>query len=87
MPPPMPWWTWFAPPGLTRPRVATRDLLRRFPDVHDGWDRLGMVHEAGGDSRQAADCYRRVIDFIGHDSGMAEQFARLVASLDPPTAT
>ena len=34
------------------------------PDVHDGWDRLGMVHEARGNSRQAADCYRKVIDFI-----------------------
>jgi hypothetical protein len=29
-----------------------------------GWDRLGMVHEARGDTRQAADCYRKVIDFI-----------------------
>jgi hypothetical protein len=23
-----------------------------------------MVHEARGDTRQAADCYRKVIDFI-----------------------
>ena len=29
-----------------------------------GWDHLGMVHEARGDSRQAADCYRKVIAFI-----------------------
>ena len=29
-----------------------------------GWDHLGMVHEARGDTRQAADCYRKVIDFI-----------------------
>jgi tetratricopeptide (TPR) repeat protein len=67
--------------------AAARDLLRRFPDVHDGWDRLGMVHEARGDNRQAADCYRKVIDFIRrhpnrYDRGMLEQFARLVAKLD-----
>jgi hypothetical protein len=31
--------------------------------VHDGWDRLGMVHEARGDSQQAADCYRKVMLF------------------------
>ena len=44
---------------LNEAEAAARDLLVRFPDVHDGWDRLGMVHEARGDSRQAADCYAR----------------------------
>ena len=77
---------------LDEAEAAARDLLRRFPDVHDGWDRLGMVHEARGDNRQAADCYRKVIDFINHhpdryDTGMVEQFAKLVDRLDPPAAT
>jgi hypothetical protein len=36
----------------------------RFPDFHDGYDRLGMVYEARGDNRQAAQCYRQVIDFV-----------------------
>jgi tetratricopeptide (TPR) repeat protein len=72
--------------------AAARDLLVRFPDVHDGWDRLGLVHEARGDSRQAADCYRKVIDFIrqhpdDYDAGMAEAFAKLVDRLDPPAAS
>lgn len=77
---------------LDEAEAAARDLLVRFPDVHDGWDRLGMVHEARGDSRQAADCYRKVIDFIrqhpdDYDAAIAEQFARLVDKLDPPAAT
>jgi hypothetical protein len=77
---------------LDEAEAAARDLLVRFPDVHDGWDRLGMVHEARGDSRQAADCYRKVIDFISqhpddYDAGMVEQFAKLVERLDPPVAT
>lgn len=77
---------------LDKAEEAARDLLRRFPDVHDGWDRLGMVHEARGDSRQAADCYRKVIDFIRHhpdryDTGMVEQFTKLIDRLDPPAAT
>jgi cytochrome c-type biogenesis protein CcmH/NrfG len=77
---------------LDEAEAAARDLLHRFPDVHDGWDRLGMVHEARGDNRQAADCYRKAIDFIRrhpdrYDSGMVEQFARPVARLDPHTAT
>jgi hypothetical protein len=71
---------------------AARDLLVRFPNVHDGWDRLGMVHEARSDSRQAADCYRKVIDFIRHrpdeyDVKMVEQFTKLVDKLDPPVPT
>jgi len=77
---------------LDEAEAAARDLLVRFPDVHDGWDRLGMVHEARGDSRQAADCYRKVIDFIrqhphDYDAAIAEQFAQLIDKLDPPAAT
>ena len=77
---------------LDEAEAAARDLLVRFPDVHDGWDRLGMVHEARGDSRQAADCYRKVIDFIrqhpdDYDAATAERFARLVDKLGPPVAT
>jgi hypothetical protein len=40
-----------------------RELLERCPEVHDGYDRLGMVYEARGDRKQAAECYRRVIGF------------------------
>ena len=77
---------------LDEAEAAARDLLVRFPDVHDGWDRLGMVHEARGDSRQAAECYRKVIDFIrqhpdDYDADMIEQFAKLVERLDPSPAT
>ena len=77
---------------LDEAEAAARDLLLRFPDVHDGWDRLGMVHEARGNSRQAAHCYRMVIDFIrqhpdDYDAAMVEQFAKLVDRLDPPAAT
>ncbi len=70
---------------------AARDLLVRFPDVHDGYDRLGMVYEARGDSRQAADCYRKVIDFIrqhpdDYDDAFEDTFVKLIARLDPPPA-
>jgi tetratricopeptide (TPR) repeat protein len=49
---------------LDEAEQAARDLLVLFPDVHDGYDRLGMVYEARGENRQAADCYRKVIAFI-----------------------
>jgi hypothetical protein len=68
------------------------DLLLLFPDVHDGYDRLGMVYEARGENRQAADCYRKVIAFIrehpdDYEPSFEEVFVKLVDCLDPPTAT
>lgn len=70
---------------------AARELLVRFPDVHDGYDRLGMVYEARGDHKAAADCYRKVIEFVHahpelYDPGFETTFQRLIAKLDPPSA-
>jgi tetratricopeptide (TPR) repeat protein len=67
---------------------AARDLLEHFPDVHDGWDRLGMVYQARGDKQKAADCYRKVIAFIRahpeqYDDGFDVVFRDLVEELDP----
>jgi tetratricopeptide (TPR) repeat protein len=75
---------------LDEAEQAARDLLVRFPDVHDGYDRLGMVYEARGDNKQAAHYYRQALEFIRQhpdqyaDSGMEAVFQKLVAKLDPP---
>src|SRR5260370_1348999 len=92
MPPPMPWCSSSPRPSSTRPRWPHATCWSASPTCTTGWDRLGMVHQARGDSRQAADCYRKVIDFIrqhpdDYDAGMLEQFAKLVEKLDPPVAT
>jgi tetratricopeptide (TPR) repeat protein len=68
---------------------AARNLLQRFPEVHDGYDRLGMVYEARGQPKEAADCYRKVIEIIrangdAYDQEFADVFVKLVAKLDPP---
>ena len=68
---------------------AARDLLERFPEVHDGYDRLGMVYEARGQHREAADCYRQVIEFVrnhpdDYEPGFETTFQKLVEKLDPP---
>jgi len=73
---------------LDEAEQIARDLLERFPDVHDGWDRLGMVYEARGDNRQAADCYRKIIEFIrdhpdDYEPGFEAIFHKLVNRLDP----
>jgi hypothetical protein len=53
-----------ARPSSTQQKVAARDLLARFPDQPDGWDRLGMAYEARGENQKAADSYRKVIELI-----------------------
>ena len=71
---------------LDEAEQVARHLLERFPDVHDGWDRLGMVYQARGDNQKAADCYRKVIEVIrahpeNYDPGFEAIFHRLGAVL------
>ena len=75
---------------LDEAEVAARDLLARFPDEHDGWDCIGMVHEARGQNRQAADCYRKALDVIrrhpdDYETAFDQKFVNLIAKLDPPS--
>jgi tetratricopeptide (TPR) repeat protein len=77
---------------LDEAEKAANDLLVQFPEVHDGYDRLGMVHEARGDNLQAAECYRKVIAFIkehpdDYEPGFEDTFVTLVNRLDPPAET
>ena len=77
---------------LEEAEAAARNLIARYPEVHDGWDRLGMMYEAKGDNKAAADCYRKAIEIIRerpkqYDEAFADVFVELVAKLDPPTAS
>ena len=73
--------------NLDAAEQAAHDLLARFPDVHDGYDRLGMVCEARGDHRQAADYYRKAINVIrdhpdNYDPEFEAVFQRLIDRLE-----
>jgi Tfp pilus assembly protein PilF len=73
--------------NLDAAEQAAHDLLARFPDVHDGYDRLGMVCQARGDHRQAADYYRKAIGVIrshpgDYDPEFEAGFQRLVDRLE-----
>jgi tetratricopeptide (TPR) repeat protein len=77
---------------LDEAEAASRALLARYPEVHDGWDRLGMVQEARGENTEAADCYRRVIEFLDQnpdysEPGFRASFVERIAKLSPPDAT
>jgi tetratricopeptide (TPR) repeat protein len=68
---------------LDEAEQAARELLVRYPEVHDGYDRLGMVHEARGQFREAADCYRLVVEFTRanpehYDAGFVDNFLELI---------
>ena len=43
---------------------AAQDLLERYPNVHDGLERLAMVAAARGDRARAAEYYRKAADFV-----------------------
>src|SRR5271156_672346 len=78
--------------NLDAAEQAAHDLLARFPDVHDGYDRLGMVCEARGEHRQAADCYRKAITVIrdhpeNYDPGFDDVFQKLVDRLETQADT
>jgi tetratricopeptide (TPR) repeat protein len=72
---------------LDEAEQAARKLLVRYPEVHDGYDRLGMVHEARGQFREAADCYRKVVEFMranpeNYDSGFVDSFLERIVKLE-----
>lgn len=76
---------------LDEAEQAARELLVRYPEVHDGYDRLGMVHEARGQFREAADCYRKVIEFTranpeDYDAGFVDSFLELIVKLEASVA-
>jgi len=76
---------------LDEAEQAARDLRARYPEVPDGYNRLGMVYEARGQNREAAECYRKVVEFMrAHsaefDSELQTLFLERIAKLDPPTA-
>ena len=74
--------------GVVEAERAARELLVRYPEVHDGHDRLGMVYEARGMPREAAQCYRQVVEFMhanadNYDPESLQVFCELIARLDP----
>jgi tetratricopeptide (TPR) repeat protein len=78
---------------LDQAEQAAQELIVNYPEVHDGYDRLGMVYEARKEPKKAADCYRKVIEFMqahptDYDAELLTSFQALIEELDPsdPTA-
>lgn len=74
---------------LDQAEQAARQFIANYPEVHDGYERLGMVYEARKQPKKAAECYRNVIEFMqahpaDYDAGFLAQFTQLIQELDPP---
>ena len=73
---------------LDEAEAAANALLRDYPEVHDGLERLGMVYEARGDLKRAADYYRQTVAFMeshdGYDVELIDAIRAQVLKLDPP---
>ena len=71
--------------------TAARHLMERYPDIADGCEFLGHVHEKRGENREAVACYRRVLEIIDRapddfDPEYTQRFVDRIAELDPPQA-
>ena len=69
---------------LAEAEAAARELLVRYPEVVDGYERLAQVAEARGDRKQAADSYRQAVTHIlEHPGGFdGEQVTWLVEQIN-----
>ena len=77
---------------LEQTETTARHLRDRYPDIPDGWEFLGHVHEKRGEHQEAVACYRRVLEIINRtpddfDPEYTQRFEDQIAKLDPPQAT
>jgi tetratricopeptide (TPR) repeat protein len=68
---------------------AARALLANYPQVHDGYDRLGMVYEARGDRPQAAHWYRECLEFVRknkelYEPAVEDRYEQLIEKMESP---
>ena len=55
---------------LDEAEAVGKELLERYPEVHDGLERLAAVSEARGDFDKAADLYRQAAAFVHGQDGV-----------------
>lgn len=76
---------------LDEAETAAHALLVDFPDMIDGFERLGMVYEKRGQNKVAADYYRKALAYIdespdGFEDASKDFYNDKIATLDPQPA-
>ena len=75
---------------LEQIETAARHLMERCPNIPDGWEFVGHVHEKRGENQEAV-AYRRVLEIIDRtpddfDPEYTQRFEDRIAKLDQPQA-
>lgn len=58
---------------LDEAEKVSHELLARYPDQIDGIDRLGVVYEARGNNKKAAEYYRKATVFAQSNPGFDQE--------------
>lgn len=70
---------------------AAKDVLKRYPEVVDGLERMGMVEEARGNAALAADYYRKAAQFTrtrpGYDPETTKYYTKKATELEKENLT
>jgi tetratricopeptide (TPR) repeat protein len=73
---------------LDEAEAEAHELVREYPEVVDGLERLAMVHEKRGNNKLAAEYYRKAAAFLEHDRYAGPEWRPLMIEkadkLDPP---
>jgi tetratricopeptide (TPR) repeat protein len=74
---------------LDQAEQVAQDLLEKYPEVHDGLERLAMVYAARGDRPRAAEYYRKAAAFVHvhadqYDPEMEIYFREKVTAFESP---
>ncbi len=51
-----------------------KELLSKYPDVVDGFDRFAMLYEARGDKQKAIEYYKKAAEFMETRPGYDREF-------------
>jgi tetratricopeptide (TPR) repeat protein len=74
---------------LDEAEAVGHQLLKRYPEIPDGLERLAAVHEARGDFAKAARYYRQAAELIegqdGYDPEIGQFFKEKAAKLQQKT--
>lgn len=67
---------------------AARKLLEDYPEVNDGFERLGLVYEKQGDKVKAIEMYQKALDFTllkenidNYEEGFREHYRETILKL------
>jgi tetratricopeptide (TPR) repeat protein len=60
--------------ALDEAEYIAEKLIKEYPELHDGLDRMAMIYEARKNYLKAKECYNKVIQVMQQNGGYEEEF-------------